>query len=133
MFVELPINTESPPQKQTTELSFVLKESPIANVGVFATHAIAGGTQLRLFPGPPSRLLTRDVLQKTPLLERFSEFFGVDATEGVYVAADFGQMEIDWYLNHSDTPNASHDKNYDYYALRNITAGEEITIDYREL
>jgi SET domain-containing protein len=35
-------------------------------------------------------------------------------------------------LNHSETPNAVH-RDYEYYALVNIRAGEEITIDYNSL
>ena len=45
---------------------------------------------------------------------------------------DFGCMEIGWYLNHSKTPNAYH-RNYEYYALRDIKTGEEITVDYNTL
>ena len=41
-------------------------------------------------------------------------------------------MSVIRYLNHSKTPNAYH-KNYNYYALRDIKAGEEITIDYNTL
>ncbi len=41
-------------------------------------------------------------------------------------------MEIGWYVNHSNTPNAHH-LNYKYYALRDIKAGEEIVIDYNTL
>jgi len=41
-------------------------------------------------------------------------------------------MEFGWFLNHSKKPNAYH-KNYEYYALNNIKAGEEITVDYNTL
>jgi SET domain-containing protein len=41
-------------------------------------------------------------------------------------------MEVGWFLNHSDKPNAYHE-NYEYYALRDIKEGEEITIDYNSL
>ena len=45
---------------------------------------------------------------------------------------DFGKMEIGWYLNHSYFPNTFH-KEYHFYALKDIKAGEEITIDYNDL
>jgi hypothetical protein len=68
-----------------------------------------------------------------PLLAAFSRRFGLEYEEGCWVPPDFGCMEIGWYLNHSDTPNAYHDGSYEYFAGRNIAAGEEITIDYRTL
>ncbi|MCA9370379.1 MAG: SET domain-containing protein-lysine N-methyltransferase [Candidatus Peregrinibacteria bacterium] len=45
----------------------------------------------------------------------------------------FNHMEIGCYLNHAKNPNAMHDKEYRYYALQDIHAGEEITIDYNTL
>ena len=45
---------------------------------------------------------------------------------------DFSHMSIGWYLNHSSNPNAEH-KNYVYYSIRDIKAGEEILIDYNTL
>jgi len=42
-------------------------------------------------------------------------------------------MEIGWHMNHSATPNAHRNTEYDFFALRDIRGGEEITIDYRAL
>ena len=40
-------------------------------------------------------------------------------------------MYVAWFLNHSNTPNARHqDSDNMYYALKDISTGEEITIDY---
>ena len=39
---------------------------------------------------------------------------------------------VGWYLNHSFTPNA-YQEQYQYFAARDIEAGEEITINYRTL
>lgn len=41
-------------------------------------------------------------------------------------------MPVGWYINHSETPNAVH-KDYNFYACCDISAGEEITIDYNTL
>jgi SET domain-containing protein len=35
-----------------------------------------------------------------------------------------------WYLNHSKKPNMAADENYDFYSLRRIKNGEELTVDY---
>ena len=46
---------------------------------------------------------------------------------------DFGCMPAGWYLNHSSKGfNAVH-KNFDWFADRDILAGEEILIDYNAL
>ena len=57
----------------------------------------------------------------------------LDRGDTLICPKDFGCMEIGWYLNHSKTPNAYHDDDYNYYASNDIKAGEEITIDYNLL
>ncbi|MFW0837647.1 MAG: SET domain-containing protein-lysine N-methyltransferase [Candidatus Komeilibacteria bacterium] len=42
-------------------------------------------------------------------------------------------MHLGWYLNHSKTPTAYPDDDYKWYTVRDIKAGEEITIDYNLL
>ncbi len=118
---------------ETDELSFLIRPSPRDGVGVFCTHGIRKGARLRLFPGPGPRFVPHDTSAGEPLLAAFSRRFGLEYEEGCWVPPDFGCMEIGWYLNHSDTPNAYHDGSYEYFAGRNIAAGEEITIDYRTL
>ena len=44
---------------------------------------------------------------------------------------NFNQLTTAWYLNHSNSPNVvSGDKNYNFFAKRNINKGEELTADY---
>jgi SET domain-containing protein len=42
-------------------------------------------------------------------------------------------MEVGWYLNHSFEPNAACKEPDEFYASRDITAGEEVLIDYNSL
>lgn len=35
-----------------------------------------------------------------------------------------------WYINESKKPNTRCDENYDFYSLRDIESGEELTVDY---
>ncbi|MDD1704789.1 MAG: SET domain-containing protein [Methanoregula sp.] len=117
----------------TDELSFVLRPSRHDGVGVFSTHGIRRGTRLRLFPGPASRFVPAENESDGSLLDLFSRRFGIHGRNGYYVPHDFGCMEIGWYLNHSPDPNAYHDEVFDYFASRDIPAGEEITVDYQTL
>lgn len=110
----------------TGETSFMLR--PCAyGVGVFAVHAIAKGAHLRLCSDDReeiSRKVPRDSVAE-PFLK-----YCLDQGDGTVIRPDdFGRMHLVWFLNHAETPNAAH-RNYVYYALRDIEAGEEILIDY---
>lgn len=56
---------------------------------------------------------------------------------GYWCPVDFGQMEIGWYINHSDKPNIvfreTKDGNLIHEAKKKIKKDEEVTIDYNEL
>jgi hypothetical protein len=57
----------------------------------------------------------------------------IDRGDELICPKDFGHMHVGWYLNHSSSPNAYPDDDYKWHALRDIKAGEEITIDYNSL
>jgi SET domain-containing protein len=115
---------------KTTEFSFVLKPSK-HGVGVFAAHDIKKGTYLRFFANELVSGKIAVTRKKEDVPKHFQQFC-VDRGDSLRCPKDFGHMEIGWHLNHSKTPNAFH-RNYLYYALRDIEAGEEMTIDYNSL
>lgn len=117
-------------EDKTTEFSFVLKPAE-HGVGVFAVHDIKKGTYLRLFRDNDSP--RKSVLRKKEDVPELFRQFCLDRGETLLCPKDFGCMEIGWHLNHSKDPNADHDDNYNYHALRDIREGEEITIDYNSL
>lgn len=131
-FIEIP-EQKGELKVYTDEFSFILKQSPIAGVGVFTTHRIKKGTRLRVFSGEPTRKMAMVDVKKNPVLAKFVEFFAVASNGMVYMPANFSVMAVGWYMNHADKPNAHHDEGYKYFASRNIEAGEEITINYHEL
>jgi hypothetical protein len=126
----IPVDPSGRLREETDELSFVLRPSPLDGVGVFCTHGIRKGTRLRLFPGPGPRFIPAAKLAEHAPLAAFCRRYGLEHPEGCYVSPDFGYMEIGWYLNHSGTPNAIRDENSEFFAGRDIQAGEEITINY---
>ncbi len=111
----------------TNEFSFMLKPSK-HGIGVFAVHNIPKDTYLRLFGDikPDYRPLPKEAV---PLPFRM---YCADRGEMLSCPLDFGVMPVGWYLNHSSVPNAKH-SNYEYFAVRDIREGEEITIDYNTL
>jgi len=117
-------------KKITNEFSFILKPSPIDGVGVFALHAIAKGTKLSL---KPNTYKTRK-LKENGIPKELLKYCIVKHGSYRMCPTRFNCMWFCWYLNHSNTPTAqgdTTDSNFTVYALRNINAGEEITIDYQ--
>lgn len=117
-------------QNKTTEFSFVLKKSEYG-VGVFATHNIKSDTYLRVF-GDEDNPNDVSVVRKKEDVPEFFRSYCVDRGETMECPKDFGCMEVGWFINHSKTPNA-YIRNREFYALRDISTDEEITIDYNSL
>ena len=117
-------------KNKTTEVSFILKNT-IHGIGVFAAHDIKAKTFLRLFGDSKDPKKVAIKRKEKDLPKMFRELC-IDRGNFMLCPKDFGHIEIGWYLNHSKKPNAAH-TNYKYYAISNIKAGEEITIDYNTL
>ncbi len=121
----------------TNEFSFVLRPSK-HGVGVFSLNDIQGGTHLRLFGDDKVFEHRSRVLKKSEVPESLRDYC-MSRGEELICPPDFGAMPIGWYLNHSNEPNAAKGPNdnpnrkYQWYATRDISAGEEIFIDYNVL
>jgi uncharacterized protein len=115
---------------------FRLKPSTIAGagVGVFATTDIPKGAVLKeLFAPDDVCRLTLEEFAALPTPSEVKENFVVRYETEYFVPLCFNRLSIGWYLNDSEEPNLAHDANYDYYAIRNIVAGEELLIRYDDL
>lgn len=117
-------------QNKTTEFSFTLKSSN-HEVGVFAVHDIKAEIFLRVF-GDENNPNDVSIVRKKEDIPEFFRQFCVDRGNTMECPKDFGCMEVGWFINHSKTPNA-YIRDKEYFALRDISAGEEITIDYNYL
>jgi len=114
-----------------------LDRSDVHGVGVFAIIDIPRGTYI--FKGDKSEVnwFTEKELELSTLPQAvqklYSDFCVIlpDGNSKKYGCPDsFNNMPISWYLNESKDPNLSCDKDYDFYAIRDIKAGEELTVDY---
>jgi hypothetical protein len=116
---------------ETTHTSFVLRPSSIEGVGVHATHDIAVNVQLDLWGDEKENCcsLSEIDVDSAELIRRY----GVVVDGAVWFPPRFNRMAIGWYLNHSDSPNVEWRMDDQMYSLRPISAGEELTIDYRLL
>lgn len=110
-----------------------LRPSGIHGVGVFTYKKISKGLIIPLFEEDDYRYIKRSQIKKTRLPLSFIEKYSIQYKDGYSSPKNFHRMSIGWYLNHSDTPNAFCDENYDFFALRDIKKNEEITVDYDKL
>jgi hypothetical protein len=107
--------------------------SAIEGLGVFALEPIAKDTPVwRLTPGfdlDPELVEA----QPEPLRERLLHYGYIDPRLGRYILC----CDDARFLNHSDTPYLRPDFSRDLYgieiAVRDIVAGEELTVDYRSV
>ena len=123
--------------------------SKISGIGVFAIVDIPKGTYF--FKGDDSEMIwiNESELNFTTLnIEHrrlYKDFCVIKTENGVRkygCPTNFNNMTISWYLNNikdpdkpddSQTilePNVGCNREYDFYTLRNIKAGEELIVDY---
>ena len=109
-----------------------LAPSKIHGFGVFAAGPIAEGTPVWRFAKGLDMEFSPDIIQTLP--QHVGEFFAHCG----YLDRNTGRIILCFddarFVNHSDTPNVATDYAQDPYgldvALRDIAAGEEITMDY---
>jgi len=92
-----------------------IERSPIHGRGLFATKDLTTGAMIGVYEGP--------VVEEDGVYVLWVE----DIPGGKWTGYD-GRNELR-FMNHSDHPNAERD-GLDCYALTDIQAGTEITIDY---
>lgn len=117
---------------ETNETSFVVGVStvPGSGVGLFATHNIAKGAKCSFFEDE-GRFYTLEEANRTPRLKMFLQFYGVWKENGWWCSSSHSTMGVGWYMNHSKNPNVGYaEKGWQWIALRDIKAGEEIFSDY---
>lgn len=111
-----------------------LGPSDIAGIGLFAAEGIPKGTVTWRFMPAYDRLLTQADIDSLPEPARSNilDHVYLDAASGLFVlCADNAR-----FMNHADDPNTAgvHEsgsiEGFDV-ATRDITAGEELTCDYR--
>jgi uncharacterized protein len=115
---------------------FRLKPSsiPDAGVGVFTTRDIPSGTILHeLFAEDDVVCYSWEEFTALAVPDEVKHNFATRYESECYLPRDLNRISVGWYLNDSVEPNLAHDSNYNYYALRDIAAGEELLIRYDDL
>ena len=109
-----------------------LAQSPIHGFGVFAVAPIPKGTAVWRFEKGLDMEFSPDIAEALPAHVRtfFSHYGYLDRhVKRIILCFDDAR-----FVNHSDTPNVATDYAQDSYgldvALRDIAAGEELTMNY---
>jgi SET domain-containing protein len=110
-----------------------LKVSPIHGIGVYALRAIPAGIDpMRLVKKQREIRLSYEELGEIDpgVMEQMKRFCFYD-DHGVLISTmGLNTMSFLFYVNHSKEPNITLKNDGSAQALRDIEAGEELTIDY---
>lgn len=108
-----------------------LMPSKIHGVGVFAIKNIKKGTSIfGADDGGVTWIDERKLKALKGESKKLYEDFAVYKEGRCGCPTTFNQLTPSWYLNESKTPNLSCERDYKFYAARNIRSGEELTVDY---
>jgi SET domain-containing protein len=109
-----------------------LAPSKISGVGVFAILAIKKGQYVFENDKTKMRFLNQSIMNDQPdEIKKLYKDFCVFKGKKVWCPINFNVLTPGWYLNHSTTPNLAADDGIEFYAIRDIESGEELTVDYR--
>jgi len=114
----------------------MLKPSPIEGVGVFAVRDIPMGCR-QMFSKPDAAeewmTIPKKEIETLPAHAQFlvGNYCLYDEDNYFIPAQGFKKMDVSLFLNHSDNPNIISINDGDYFeAVRDISSGEELLIDY---
>ncbi len=124
------------PHKNVYTRLGISKIEGVNGVGIIAIIDIPKGTYL--FQGDKSDVFwhTKEEIgfDKLPdSVKKMYDDFCIRKERGTFKFGcpdSFNNMPISWYLNDSKSPNVGCDKNYDFFALTDINAGEELVVQY---
>jgi hypothetical protein len=111
-----------------------LRPSPIHGVGVFAIRDISAGVDPfeGCFRGQSTRLTEAELEGLHPEVRAMVDDYFVARWGGIWACArGLNAVDIQYYLNHSETPNmVARDDGSWFVTARDVSAGEELTVDY---
>lgn len=103
-------------------------------VGVFAITPIPVGTTLFKDVIPDTEYIKFSEIENSPkeVLNYLISMCNFDQN-GIYLARTVNNINISYFVNHSENPNVEHDSILDEFrTIRNINVGEEILCVYYE-
>jgi hypothetical protein len=99
-------------------------------VGVFAIRPIPRQTRLFADENEEVFWMPKTLLPKSGPLRKLYDDFAIIKGKRYGCPVSFNRLTPAWFMNESKKPNTRCDENYDFYTVRDIRAGEELTVDY---
>jgi SET domain-containing protein len=105
--------------------------SQIHGVGVFAIKKIKKNTLIFWGDNEPILWVEFNKIKNVtrPIMELYKDF-AIIKNKKYGCPPNFNLLTVSWYINHSNSPNVKCDLDYNFYSIRNIKVGEELTVDY---
>jgi SET domain-containing protein len=113
-----------------------LGKSEIHGIGVFACAVIDAGTNVFAADQSPISWVPAAVLQDPSLDDfqrAFYDDFAIRRGDQLGCPSNFNLLSVGWYVNEprlGEEPNLTSTSDFELIALREIRAGEELTIRY---
>jgi SET domain-containing protein len=113
-----------------------LGPSGIHGIGVFAIRPIPAGTRLFADDAVSLVWVSRAELERaapSPAQRRLYQDFGINRGDTIGCPASFNNLGPSWYLNEpppGGSANVRAGADFEFFAARDITEGEELTIAY---
>lgn len=101
-----------------------------SGVGVFAVKKIPTNTRVFTDENEEVVWLHESSLPAKGPLRKLYDDFAIIKEKQYGCPPSFNRLTPAWFMNESKEPNTCCDENYDFYALRTINPGEELTVDY---
>ncbi len=107
-----------------------LKMSDISGLGLFADEPIPKGTVVWKFEPALDHLYSEDAIKllSEPAQTQFHNYAFLDKTHQQYMLCGDDAR----FFNHSDNPNCDDEHPDITYALKDISVGEEMTVNYKD-
>lgn len=109
-----------------------LQPSPIHGIGVFAIKNIPKDEYVfgLAIPIPTMKLQKKHIKNLPEQIQKLYLDFCIIHGNVLHCPQNFNDMNIAWYLNHSEDPNVVADENMAFTSTRRIKKGEELLVDY---
>ncbi|HTR84985.1 MAG TPA: SET domain-containing protein-lysine N-methyltransferase [Reyranella sp.] len=120
-------------KKKWSKALLYLRPSGIHGIGCYSDMPIRKGEFVRVWSPEDSEWVPLKKAHGSRYAHLYKRF-GIRTTGGYWAPIDWLRISVGWYMNHSPTPNLiSDDGDVTYYAARDISVDEEVTIDYSRM
>lgn len=102
-----------------------------AGVGVFALSKIPKDYPIFAPRAINYFIRWNEISDASDAIKNYIRYICHSDKDGFFIDGFLDQIDLSFYVNHSETPNLIHDENADiYFSAREISEGEELTVLY---